>query len=105
MSTQDQPSGLNTELLFEKCQSYFDKKFEAISNSSKDDEDTTFKEFKNQLEAQQLTKTGNVPQFTFCGQLEIQLSKTRVAILQKNDIQKAIDAIQEMEELIAKIKK
>ena len=41
-----------------------------------------------------------IAQFSFCGQLEIRLGKVKVAILQKNDIQKAIDVIQEMEELI-----
>ena len=73
----------------------------SISSGRKTQDDTKFQQLQNELKAQKLAKQGNIAQFIFCGQLEIQSGKIKVAILQKDDIQQAIDAIQETEELVA----
>ena len=61
----------------------FCKRVKFISNATKNEDDTRFKELQNELEVQKLSKQGNIAQFSFCGQLEIQLGKVKVAILQK----------------------
>ena len=99
-NAEEHGSALSTELLFEKFQSYFDKKFDKLANSTITDE-TAVKELKIKLEAKELTKPGNSAQLLFCGQLEIILDKIKVAFLQKGDTDKVVEAIHEAEDLLA----
>ncbi len=67
MSTKDDLP--QAEVLFQKFQQYFDQKFEKICNETRaNDEASALKELKNKIDAQELSKPGNIAQFSFCGQ-------------------------------------
>ncbi|XP_038049633.1 uncharacterized protein LOC119723154 isoform X2 [Patiria miniata] len=97
MSTKET---LNTEALFEKFQSYFDQKFDSISNHSKND-NASILELRNKIEAQDLKRSGNSAQYEFCGKIQILTNKIKLSLLAKDDLTSAIEAIQELEEITA----
>ncbi|XP_038065367.1 uncharacterized protein LOC119735646 [Patiria miniata] len=97
MSTSS--DNVQTEM-FDKFKDYFDAKFSAISQP--EDDSTALKELKLKLEANDLSRPGNIAQFEFCGQLEILLLyKIQSALTTENNTGAVLQALQEGLDLLA----
>ena len=95
---QSQPSD-QTSLIFDKFKDYFDRRFNELQTPSEDS--PTIKEFRNELQAKELSRPGNVEQFEFGGKLEILVGKSKLALTDRPDLDAAVQALDEAQELIA----